>query len=65
MALQLGDSWTWCQSPWGWVNSGTTTTVEVDLLNLGCTAPDLGKAQGMYVWFSGGGTFYLDYVRAE
>jgi len=26
---------------------------------------DLSKVQGMYVWFSGGGTFYMDAVRAE
>jgi mannan endo-1,4-beta-mannosidase len=65
VALQLGDGWTWCQGTWGWVNSGSTATTELDLLSLGCASPDLTKLQGMYVWFSGGGTFYMDYVRAE
>ncbi|MCI0396853.1 MAG: cellulase family glycosylhydrolase [Chloroflexi bacterium] len=65
IALKLGSSWTWCQGSWGWVNPGTTTTIELDLLNLGCTAPDLSQVNGIFVWVSGGGTFYLDYVRGE
>jgi mannan endo-1,4-beta-mannosidase len=65
VAIQVGDSWEWCQSTWGWINAGTTTTVDIDLLNLSCSSPDLTKVQGMYVWFSGGGTFYMDNVRAE
>lgn len=65
VALQLGSSWEWCQGTWGWVNGGSTATIELDLLNLGCTNPDLSQLNGMYVWVSGGGTFYLDYVRAE
>lgn len=65
IALQLGSSWEWCQGTWGWVGAGNTTTIEVDLLSLGCTAPDLTQLNGMYVWVSSGGTFYLDHVRAE
>jgi mannan endo-1,4-beta-mannosidase len=64
-AIQVGSGWTWCQGSWGWLNAGTTSTVDIDLLNLGCTSPDLGQVQGMYIWFSGGGTFYLDNIRAE
>ncbi len=64
-ALQLGDGWQWCQGPWGWINPGTTTTVDMDMLNLSCGAGDLSKLHAIYVWFSGGGVFYLDAVRAE
>ncbi len=65
MALQLGDGWTWCQSTWGWANGGSVTTVEFNLDDLGCTNPELNKAQMINVWFSGGGIFYIDNVRAE
>ena len=65
MAIQTGDGWTWCQSSWGWVNGGTTTTVEFDLNNLGCATPELNKVQAINVWFSGNGVFYMDNVRAE
>jgi len=64
-ALQLGDGWTWCQGTWGWINPATTTTVDIDLLSLGCNSSDLSQVHTIYVWFSGGGTFYLDNVRAE
>jgi mannan endo-1,4-beta-mannosidase len=65
MAIQLGDGWTWCQTSWGWVNGGTSTTVEFDLNALGCSDPDLTKAQAINIWFSGGGVFYIDNVRAD
>ena len=65
VALKLGDSYTWCQSPWGFINAGTTTTLEVDMLTLGCDSPELDDVRGIFVWVSGSDTFYLDYVRAE
>lgn len=66
VAIQVGDSWTWCEGGgWGWTEPNTTTTIEIDLTSMSCGTPDLSKVQGMYVWFSGGGTFYMDYVRAE
>ena len=51
--------------PAQWGELLTTTTVEIDLLSLSCVSPDLSKVQSVYVWFSGGGTFYVDAVRAE
>jgi hypothetical protein len=39
--------------------------VDIDLLNLSCAAADLSQTDALYIWFSGGGTFYLDNVRAE
>ena len=65
VALKLGDSWEWCQSGWGWVDGSTETTIEFDLLNLGCGNPDLSKLQGIWVWVSGSGAFYIDNIRAE
>ena len=64
-AIQVGANWDWCQGTWVWINSNTTTTVDIDLLNLSCSLPDLSQVHGLYIWFSGGGTFYLDNVRAE
>ena len=64
-ALQLSDSWEWCQGSWGWSDAGTTSTVEIDLNNLGCGSPNLSKLNGLYIWVSGGGAFYIDNVRAE
>jgi mannan endo-1,4-beta-mannosidase len=64
-AIQIGPNWTWCQGPWSWINAGTTTTMDIDLINAGCASADLGQMNGIYVWFSGGGTFFIDNVRAE
>jgi mannan endo-1,4-beta-mannosidase len=66
VALQFGDSWTWCEGGgWGWTNPSTTTMVDIDLTALSCANPDTTKLQGLFVWFSGGGTFYIDNVRVE
>jgi mannan endo-1,4-beta-mannosidase len=65
MAIQVGANWDWCQGTWGWINPNTTTTVDIDVLNLGCASPDFSQVNSIYIWFSGGGTFYLDNVRAE
>jgi len=64
-AIQVGAAWEWCQGTWGWINPNTTTTVDIDLLNLSCASPALNQVNSIYIWFSGGGTFYLDNVRAE
>lgn len=68
VALQFGDSWTWCQANLTWTNgdaAGVTAPMEIDLLNgLSCTDPDLSKLQAVNV-FLHTGTFELDNVRAE
>ena len=64
-AIQIGANWEWCQGLWGWSNPNTTTTVDIDLLNISCASPDLSQVNSIYIWFSGGGVFYLDNVRAE
>ncbi|MFG2044156.1 cellulase family glycosylhydrolase [Dactylosporangium sp. NPDC048998] len=66
VAVQTGDAWTWCQSSWGWVDAGTTTTVSIDLTTaMSCDAAALSDVHAVWVWFSGGGTFDVDYLRAE
>jgi mannan endo-1,4-beta-mannosidase len=65
VALQLGDSWTWCEATWGWQNAGTTATLEVDLGALGCGVTDVSNVKALWVWFSGGGVYRIDDVRAE
>jgi mannan endo-1,4-beta-mannosidase len=64
-AIQIGANWEWCQGTWGWSNPNTITTVDIDLLNISCASPDLSQVNSIYIWFSGGGVFYLDNVRAE
>lgn len=67
VALQVGSSFTWCESGWGFLGAGTTSTVDVDLpkLKRSCGVADLSEVRALYVFFSGGGVFYLDNVRAE
>ena len=63
----------WCQTPFGWFNPGTSTTVTVDLAGLttstcacgGSLPADTSVIQGMYVFLSGGGTYYLDNIRTQ
>lgn len=65
VALQVGNGWTWCEGAWGWIEPDSTATFEADLTALGCGTPDLDVVQAIYVFLSAGGTFHLDYVRAE
>ncbi|WP_344612806.1 cellulase family glycosylhydrolase [Dactylosporangium salmoneum] len=65
VAVQTGDGWAWCQSGWGWVDAGTTTTVSIDLSTMSCDAAALADVRAVWVWFSGGGGFDIDYIRAE
>ena len=66
--IQVGGDWGFCtgEGTGGWINPGTTTTVNIDLLNLGCiSSPNLSQVYSLYIWFRGSGIFYLDNVRAE
>lgn len=67
VALQVGASWQWCQTDWGWINPDTTTTIDVDLATLfaACGVTDPGALQGLYIYFSAGGAYGLDHVRKE
>ena len=63
--IKVGNNYLWCQSDFGFVPAGTEALLEVDLTKMSCGTPDLSKVQEMYVWFSGGGTYYLDAVRIQ
>jgi mannan endo-1,4-beta-mannosidase len=73
VAIQFGSDYHWCQTPFGYINPGTATTVTVNLASLttsttacGGTLPaDTSVIQGMFVFFSGGGTYYMDNVRTQ
>jgi mannan endo-1,4-beta-mannosidase len=76
VAVQVGSDFHWCQTDFGFIGGGTSTTVTVDLAALlqstsacGGTLPaDTSKLEGLWVFFNGGGSgsggvFYLDNVR--
>ena len=72
VAVQFGSDYHFCQTPFGYQNAGTSTTLVVNLkslataANCGGTAPvDTSVVQGMFVYFNGGGAFYLDNVRTQ
>ncbi|WP_188150052.1 cellulase family glycosylhydrolase [Teredinibacter waterburyi] len=62
VVLQLGDSWTWCEGEWGWVDSWNTS-YQVDLLSLTCDDADLSKVQTMLVYLTTDA--YVDNVWAN
>jgi mannan endo-1,4-beta-mannosidase len=68
ISLQIGPPFEWCQGNFTFVQPNTTATTDVDLVSaFSCdisTRP-MNDVRGMYVFFSGNGTFYLDNVRAE
>lgn len=73
IAVQVGSNYQWCQTSWGYIDANKTTTVTVDLSSLiasasecGGTAPaDTREIHGIWVYFSGGGTYYLNSVRVQ
>jgi mannan endo-1,4-beta-mannosidase len=65
LALQVGESWTWCQTWAGDFAPNTTTTVEFDLNELGCDSPNLSQVRAIWVYFNASGTYYIDNIRAE
>ncbi len=71
VALQVGSDFHWCQTDFGFVNANTSTTVDVNLATLlssvsacqGSLPADTSSVQGIWVYFNGGGTSYLDNIR--
>jgi hypothetical protein len=61
IAVQTGPEFTWCQSNFGFVNAGTTTTVTADLADaMPCDPSTLTDIRAAWVFVSGGGDFDLD-----
>ncbi len=68
ISLQIGPGFEWCQGNFTFVNANTTATTDVDLIGaFSCdiSTKPMNDVRGMYIFISGGGTFYLDNVRAE
>ncbi len=65
VALKVGPNYTWCQYSGGWVETGTTTTVDIAWDDFGCADFSPADVRGMYIYFNGGGTSQIDNVRAE
>jgi mannan endo-1,4-beta-mannosidase len=73
VALQVGNDFHWCQTDFGFINAGTSTTITVDLPTLlssttdclGSLPADTSVLQAIWVYFNGGGTSYLDNVRYQ
>ncbi len=69
IAVQSGSSYAWCQTMnWGYESAPGTITISIPLdpAQLTCFNPaDFTSVRAVWVWISGGGTFYLDNVRAE
>jgi mannan endo-1,4-beta-mannosidase len=65
VALQVGPSFSWCQSTFVWVPQDTSTTAVIDLLSeMSCDPATLNDVRGIFLWISPG-AFDLDHVRAE
>lgn len=64
LAVQTGADYTWCQSPFPWINANTTTTISFDLLTELSCAPNLADVKALYL-FLGAGAHDLDNVRVE
>ena len=78
VALQVGSDYHWCQTDFGYVNAGTSTTVTVDLPTLlsstaacgGSLPADKSVLHAVWVFFNdggsgSGGSYYLDNVRTR
>jgi mannan endo-1,4-beta-mannosidase len=72
IAIQTGNAFTFCQGAnFGFQNTQTTGTVTIplDATKLQCfpsgSTPDFTSLRAVWVWISGGDTFYVDNVRAQ
>jgi mannan endo-1,4-beta-mannosidase len=72
VAVQFGKDYHYCNTPFSYINAGATSTITVDLKSLATAANCYGSApadtsviQDFFVYFSGGGTYYLDNVRTQ
>lgn len=66
--IKVGANYLWCQGSFLSVPANQVTQVTADLTNLNCggassMAPDLSKVQELYLWFNGGGNYYVDAIQ--
>ena len=63
--IKVGKAFLWCQSDFSFVQPNSDVRVDIDLKKLGCGVPDLSRVDELYVFFSGGGTVWLDTLRIQ
>ncbi|WP_162906968.1 cellulase family glycosylhydrolase [Allorhizocola rhizosphaerae] len=64
LAVQVGPAYTWCQTPFPWIQPDTTTTITVDLFtDLSSCVDQLNDVKVLYIFFNPG-SFDIDHVRA-
>ncbi|GAA4721533.1 hypothetical protein GCM10023216_08420 [Isoptericola chiayiensis] len=59
LAVRTGSDWTWCQSPFEWIEPGRTATVAIDIEDLGCAREALDEVHDILVYLDAG-TFAVD-----
>jgi mannan endo-1,4-beta-mannosidase len=64
VALQVGDDFAWCEGTWQNADTDSTTTLEIDLVAMGCRASH-NKVRALWLFLGGTRTYYVDSVRAE
>ena len=72
VAVQFGSDYHYCSTPFTYQNANSTSTLTVDLKSLATAANCFGSApadisiiQGFFVYFNGGGTYYVDNIRTN
>jgi alpha-galactosidase len=69
IAIQVGEAGSWCQGGcWAWTGPGQTHTVAERYDQLGCpqgVTVDITRIHAVWVFLNGGGTLWIDDLRAE
>jgi mannan endo-1,4-beta-mannosidase len=64
LAVQVGPSFTWCQTGFPFIQPNTTTTITVDVfVDLTSCQPQLNDVRALYIFFNPG-SYDIDNVRA-
>lgn len=64
IALQVTDSFSWCEGTWQNADADSTFTLEIDLTAMGCRVSH-NDVRVFWLFLGGGRTYFIDAVRAE
>lgn len=59
LALRTGDAWTWCQSPFEWIEPNSQVRRTIELSTMSCGATDLAQVRDILFYFNAG-VFEID-----